>query len=68
MIQVMLKGDAKEFEAGITAEMCIRDSSKIRHIIWWRRVDSNHRSKKQQIYSLSPLATRELPHIKLQSR
>ena len=36
--------------------------SKIRHIIWWRRVDSNHRSKKQQIYSLSPLATRELPH------
>ena len=30
---------------------------------WWRRVDSNHRSKKQQIYSLSPLATRELLHI-----
>ena len=39
--------------------------SKIRHIIWWRRVDSNHRSKKQQIYSLSPLATRELLHIRL---
>ena len=31
--------------------------------VWWRRVDSNHRSKKQQIYSLSPLATRELLHI-----
>ena len=30
---------------------------------WWERVDSNHRSYKQQIYSLSPLATRELSHI-----
>ena len=28
----------------------------------WARVDSNHRSKLQQIYSLSPLATRELTH------
>ena len=28
-------------------------------LIWWARVDSNHRSIKQQIYSLSPLATRE---------
>ena len=37
--------------------------SKIRHIIWWGKVDSNHRSVKQQIYSLSPLATREFPHI-----
>ena len=37
--------------------------SKIRHIIWWERVDSNHRSIKQQIYSLSPLATRELSPI-----
>ena len=26
-------------------------------------MDSNHRSKKQQIYSLPPLATRELSHI-----
>ena len=24
---------------------------------WWRRVDSNHRRRSQQIYSLSPLAT-----------
>ena len=30
---------------------------------WWARVDSNHRSWKQQIYSLSPLATREHAHI-----
>ena len=27
---------------------------------WWESVDSNHGSKMQQIYSLSPLATREL--------
>ncbi len=33
--------------------------------VWWGKVDSNHRSYKQQIYSLSPLATREFPHMKL---
>ena len=27
---------------------------------WWERVDSNHRRRSQQIYSLPPLATREL--------
>ena len=27
---------------------------------WWRRMDSNHRSRRQQIYSLPPLAAREL--------
>ena len=37
--------------------------SKIRHIIWWEKMDSNHRSETQQIYSLPPLATRELVHI-----
>ena len=26
-------------------------------IFWWRRMDSNHRRRSQQIYSLSPLAT-----------
>ena len=31
---------------------------------WWGKVDSNHRRHRQQIYSLSPLATREFPHIK----
>ena len=30
---------------------------------WWGKVDSNHRRQCQQIYSLSPLATREFPHI-----
>ena len=34
-------------------------------VFWWRRVDSNHRSEAQQIYSLPPLATRELLHMKL---
>ena len=33
--------------------------------MWWGKVDSNHRRHCQQIYSLSPLATREFPHIKL---
>ena len=28
-------------------------------------MDSNHRSRRQQIYSLPPLATRELLHIQL---
>ena len=31
---------------------------------WWGMVDSNHRRRSQQIYSLSPLATREIPHMK----
>ena len=33
--------------------------------IWWKRVDSNHRRRSQQIYSLSPLATWVLFHIQL---
>ena len=33
--------------------------------VWWMRVDSNHRSRRQQIYSLPPLATRELIHMEL---
>ena len=45
------------------------DSGSKRHHLtvmpfcWWGKVDSNHRSYKQQIYSLSPLATREFPHM-----
>ena len=35
---------------------------------WWRRVDSDHRSETQQIYSLPPLATREHSHIKLKKK
>ena len=29
---------------------------------WWWGMDSNHRSQRQQIYSLPPLAARE-PHL-----
>ena len=32
-------------------------------LLWWGKVDSNHRSHWQQIYSLPPLAAREFPHI-----
>ena len=32
-------------------------------LFWWGEMDSNHRSRWQQIYSLPPLATREPPHI-----
>ena len=32
---------------------------------WWRMVDSNHRSRWQQIYSLPPLAAREILHMEL---
>ncbi len=35
---------------------------KTDHATWWGKVDSNHRRHRQQIYSLSPLATREFPH------
>ena len=35
-------------------------------IFWWRRMDSNHRRRSQQIYSLSPLATWVLLHIQLE--
>ena len=34
-------------------------------LFWWGRTDSNHRSDTQQIYSLSPLAAREIPHMEL---
>ena len=32
-------------------------------VLWWRRVDSNHWSLRQQIYSLPPLAAREHLHF-----
>ena len=37
-------------------------------MFWWRRMDSNHRRRSQQIYSLSPLATWVLLHMKLQRK
>ena len=41
-------------------------NGKNRSLRWWRRMDSNHRSRRQQIYSLPPLATRELLRIYLE--
>ena len=35
------------------------------HKAKWMEVDSNHRSETQQIYSLPPLATRELLRMNL---
>ncbi len=35
--------------------------------LWWWRMDSNHRSHRQQIYSLPPLTTRELHHMNMNS-
>ena len=32
------------------------------NVIWWGEQDSNLRSRRQQIYSLPPLAARESPH------
>ena len=51
---------------GIPAPIC-RQKRHLEGVsfAWWERVDSNHRSETQQIYSLPPLATRELSHMKL---
>ena len=35
---------------------------------WWGKMDSNHRRHCQQIYSLSPLATREHPRVRFTQR
>ena len=60
----------KKGEMSIGKTKNIKIKEKHRYIcngVWWRRVDLNHRSETQQIYSLPPLATRELLHIKLWS-
>ena len=45
----------------------LRDIERVMNITlfykWWGEMDSNHRSRRQQIYSLPPLAARESPHI-----
>ena len=35
----------------------------INAVIWWAEVDSNHRSRRRQIYSLIHLAALESAHI-----
>ena len=39
---------------------------KMIRLFWWGEVDSNHRSRGRQIYSLFPLAARESPHNKME--
>ena len=49
----------------MTFGLWARRASRLLHpaiVIKWAEVDSNHRSNLQQIYSLSPLATRESAH------
>ena len=43
--------------------MAIKTALLTQDGFWWVMVDSNHRRHCQQIYSLSPLATREIPQI-----
>ena len=57
--QLHLHGFESFFSATTKKPLSVR----IAVFSWWGRTDSNHRSETQQIYSLSPLATRELPHI-----
>ena len=42
-----------------------RIRSRILCSVWWKRMDSNHCRRRQQIYSLPPLATWVLFHMKL---
>ena len=43
--------------------MAIKTALLTQDGFWWGMVDSNHRRHCQQIYNLSPLATREIPQI-----
>ena len=57
----LFRGKATETRAGFQSQSEKRKTATQRSpFFWWRRVDSNHRSETQQIYSLPPLATREL--------
>ena len=53
----------KPFHSAYSALHWKRPDASHQVFFWWGKVDSNHRSETQQIYSLSPLATREFPHI-----
>ena len=48
------------------SEPLTRNKNVVRIIrLWWAEVDSNHRSRRRQIYSLIHLAALESAHIKL---
>ena len=52
-------------ECGGAKQKNLKVSINLEVLIWWGKVDSDHRSQRQQIYSLPPLATREIPHMEL---
>ncbi len=58
---VLLQQDFKSCASASSATRALYNSSLDE--IKWAEVDSNHRSNLQQIYSLSPLATRESAHF-----
>ena len=66
---VLFCGGLGRFSRGVhmidTAALTIKIPPACRadRYFWWGMVDSNHRRHCQQIYSLSPLATREIPQI-----
>ena len=61
----MYSDHAYELRKGSVSKAEKVQHQKVLDFFWWGRTDSNHRSETQQIYSLSPLATRELPRIRL---
>ena len=63
-----LKRWAKLSDALRAARKKRKRAADLRSFFWWGRVDSNHRRHCQQIYSLSPLATREHPRVRFTQR
>ena len=54
----------RRFHPPARVDLVEKSTDKVDAFFWWGMVDSNHRRHSQQIYSLSPLATREIPPIK----
>ena len=51
------------FHPPARVDLVEKSTDKVDAFFWWGKVDSNHRSQWQQIYSLPPLAAREFPHF-----
>ncbi len=64
----LLKFQATQLHNTVAQHRCTEPLQHIKKetfpvsFLWWRGVDSNHRSLRRQIYSLLPLATREPIH------
>ncbi len=50
----------------ILVEQARKKRPRLQAPFWWGKVDSNHRSRRQQIYSLPHLTALEFPHIHLE--